>query len=68
MFNRNQNVKYIVTAHNKLSGEREVISSPRSLELTKAMMQRRLKEVRYKRHQPYTNLRIEESITQLKIW
>lgn len=61
-------MKYIVTAFSKLSGEREAISSPHSLDFTKVMMQRRMKELRYKRHQPYTNLRIEESVTQMKIW
>ncbi len=61
-------MNYIVTAYNRLSGEREAISSPHSLDLTRVMMQRRMKELWYKRHQRYTNLRIEESVTQLELW
>lgn len=61
-------MKYIITAYSKLSGEREVISAPRSLELTKVIMQKYNKGLRYKRNKPYTNLIIEESVIQLKLW
>ena len=54
-------MKYVVTAINKLSGEREAISAPRSLEQTKATLKKHLEEVRYKRHQPWTKYKIEES-------
>ena len=57
-------MKYVVTAINKLSGEREAISAPRSLEQTKSILERHLKEVRYKRQQPWTKYKIEESFEE----
>jgi len=54
-------VNYVVTAINKLSGKREIISFPRSLEQSTAMLQKHLKKYKYKRHQPWKSFRIEES-------
>ena len=57
-------MKYVVTAINKLSGEREAISAPRSLEQTKATLKSHLKQSRYKRNQPWTKYKIEESFEE----
>jgi hypothetical protein len=57
-------VKYVVTAINKLSGEREAVSSPRSLEQTEKLLNDHLQTSRYKRHQPWTKFKIEESFEE----
>lgn len=57
-------MKYVVTAINKLSGEREAVSSPRSLEQTEKLLNDHLQACRYKRHQPWTKFKIEESFEE----
>lgn len=57
-------MKYVVTAVNKLSGEREAVSSPRSLEQTEKLLNDHLQTSRYKRHQPWTKFKIEESFEE----
>ena len=52
-------MQYVVTAINNLTGEREAISSPRSLSLTTALMEKHKRSCRYKRHQPWSNYLVE---------
>jgi hypothetical protein len=58
-------VNYVVTAINKLSGEREVISNPRPLDQIELLLKNHLEEIRYKRYQPWTDYKIEEASSRL---
>ncbi len=59
--NREIYMSYVVTAINNLTGEREAISSPRSLPLATEQMEKHKLQSRYKRHQPWSKFRVEES-------
>jgi hypothetical protein len=58
-------VNYVITAINKLSGEREVISNPRPQEEIEKLLNNHLKEIRYKRFLPWTDYKIEEANSRL---
>ncbi|WP_197019315.1 hypothetical protein [Prevotella sp. MA2016] len=55
-------MKYVVSAINKLTGEREAISAPRSLEEVKKQLETFKKDTRYKRQQAWRSPRIEKFI------
>ena len=57
-------MKYVVTAVNNLTGEREAISVPCSLTLIKVLLKDYKEKSRYKRHQPWSKFKIEESFEE----
>lgn len=60
--------KYVITALNTLTGERDVISSPHHLTKAREMLVKRQREMRGKRCLPFTRLKLEPAEREGSLW
>ncbi len=58
-------MKYIITAINRLTGEREAISSPRSLNSVKKLKNKWLKQADNSKDLPWSDLKVERLKTNM---
>lgn len=58
-------MKYVITGCNRLTGNREAVSSPKPREEAERLLAQARKVLG--RYSPYTRLRIEEAVEQAKL-
>lgn len=58
-------MKYVITGRNRLTGNREAVSSPKSREEAESLFVQARKLL--SRHSVYTRLRVEEAVEQAEL-
>ncbi len=66
--NEKKKQRYAITAYNRLTGERDIISAPHSEITTREMLAKRQRAMQGKRKLPFIRLRMEPAVREGKIF